>query len=86
MQDPDMQVCICSVLTLGGKQNEAVWGEGKRSMAGLLWNACRIHNVLRSDQAVFKHQSLSHTIACQHSCLKLSGQTASSTQLCSSAA
>ncbi len=39
MQDPDVQVCICSVLTLGGKQNEAVWGEGKRSMAGLLWNA-----------------------------------------------
>lgn len=39
VQDPDMHVCICGGLTLRGKQNEAVWGEGKRNMAGLLWDA-----------------------------------------------
>ncbi len=39
VQDPDVQVFFCGMLTLGGKQNEAVWGEGKRHMAGLLWDA-----------------------------------------------
>ncbi len=28
VQYPGMQVCSCGVLTSGGKQNEAVWGEG----------------------------------------------------------